>query len=434
MISNELLKQKILDSAFNGTLIENDLTLPPIDVEEIKEAVPFEIPNNWKWVKISSIGTIIGGGTPSTAVKDYWDGNISWITPADMKKDNKYIDYGNKNITELGLIKSSVKLMPKNTIIISSRAPIGYVKISLNEVTTSQGCKSIIPNSYMNSEYIYYYISSIKDYLDSIGTGATFKEISGKKLSNVLFPLPPLEQQKRIVCKIEELFNLIDKKGKNDGEKEKLKNLFKEKILDNAIHGRLVENDLTLLPIDVEEIKEEVPFEIPNNWHWSSFDKLAIKISDGTHITPKYVSDGIPFLSVKDMSDGKLHFDNCKYISKKDHDVLYKRCDPKKNDLLITKVGTTGIPVIVDTDKEFSIFVSVAQLRFNLEKVNLKYIRYVVLSKFVQNIISENTKGAANKNWVIKDIKKTPIPLPPLEQQKKIVSKIEELFSLVDKL
>ena len=204
--------------------------------------------------------------------------------------------------------------------------------------------------------------------------------------------------------------------------------------MDSAIHGTLVDNDLSVKPISSKYAIHEEPFVLPSNWIWSNFDKMAIKISDGTHSTPKYIDEGVPFLSVKDMSDGILHFDNCKYISKEEHDTLYKRCDPKRNDLLITKVGTTGVPVIVDTDEEFSIFVSVAQLRFNLEELDLKFIRYVVLSKFVQDIISENTRGAVNKNWVIKDIKKTTIPLPPLEEQKKIVEKIESLFELIEQL
>lgn len=207
-----LLKEKILDSAIHGELVENDLSLPVIDVEEIKEVVPFEIPNNWKWTYIKHIGDVIGGGTPDTKNPEYWNGNINWITPADMKSNDKYIRNGKKNITEKGLIESSARIMPKGAIVISSRAPIGYVKISSEPVTTSQGCKSIVVNDKKEifNEYIYYYIKSITDYLNSIGTGTTFKEISGKTLSKVLVPIPPLEQQKKIVEKIEKCFELIE--------------------------------------------------------------------------------------------------------------------------------------------------------------------------------------------------------------------------------
>lgn len=207
-----LLKVKILDSAIHGELVENDLSLSAIDVEVIKEDVPFEVPDNWKWTYIKHIGDVIGGGTPNTKNPEYWNGNINWITPADMKSNDKYIRNGKKSITEKGLIESSARLIPKGTIVISSRAPIGYVKISSEPVTTSQGCKSIVVNDKKKifNEYIYYYIKSITDYLNNIGTGTTFKEISGTTLSKVFIPIPPLELQKKIVEKIEECFKLIE--------------------------------------------------------------------------------------------------------------------------------------------------------------------------------------------------------------------------------
>ncbi|MDE5539166.1 MAG: restriction endonuclease subunit S, partial [Bacilli bacterium] len=247
------------------------------------------------------------------------------------------------------------------------------------------------------------------------------------------YPLNILTQ-KEIVKQIEEVFCLVDNKEKNDQEKEKLKRILKEKILDSAIRGNLTNNNFNLDSVDVEEIDGEIPFEIPSNWKWSCFGNMAEKITDGTHSTPKYTSCGIPFLSVKDMSNGKLSFNSCKYISEEEHKVLYKRCDPKNGDLLITKVGTTGVPVIVDVDFEFSLFVSVALLRFNQEKFYNKYLKYVVESNFIQNIIDINTKGIANKNWVIKKIEETPIPVPPLEEQKRIVEKIESLFELIEQL
>lgn len=206
-----LLKEKILDSAIHGKLVENDLSLPAVDVEEVKENVQFEIPSNWKWSHIKCIGDVIGGGTPRTGNNEYWNGNINWISPADMKSTDKYITRGKKSITEKGLIESSARLMPKGTLIISSRAPIGYVKISNEPISTSQGCKSIVINNpEIFNEYIFYYIKSISNYLNELGTGTTFKEISGKTLGNVLVNIPPLEQQKKIVEKIEECFKLIE--------------------------------------------------------------------------------------------------------------------------------------------------------------------------------------------------------------------------------
>jgi len=151
-------------------------------------------------------------------------------------------------------------------------------------------------------------------------------------------------------------------------------------------------------------------------------------MSDGTHSTPKYVTSGIPFISVKDISGGKLSFNNCKYISETEHRDLYTRCDPKQGDILLTKVGTTGIPVIVDTQEEFSLFVSVALLKFNQNMLYNEFLIHLINSPLVQKQVDENTRGVGNKNWVMRDIAHTLICVPPLAEQYRIVSKIVDTF------
>ena len=106
---------------------------------------PFEIPDSWEWVRLEEIGSVIGGGTPKTKIIEYWDGTIPWITPADMKFIGKYAKGGKRNISSLGLQKSSAQLMPKGTVLFSSRAPIGYIAIADNDISTNQGFKSIVP-------------------------------------------------------------------------------------------------------------------------------------------------------------------------------------------------------------------------------------------------------------------------------------------------
>ena len=182
-----------------------------------------------------------------------------------------------------------------------------------------------------------------------------------------------------------------------------------------------------------EITEEEKPFEIPEGWMWVRLGSVLYKLTDGTHSTPKYTTDGVPFLSVKDISSGKLDFSNCKYISEQEHQELYSRCNPEYGDLLLTKVGTTGIPVIVDTNIQFSLFVSVALLRFDRDLLYNKFLKNLINSPLVQIQAAENTRGVGNKNWVMRDIANTLIVLPPLAEQKRIVAKIEELLPLVDR-
>lgn len=151
-------------------------------------------------------------------------------------------------------------------------------------------------------------------------------------------------------------------------------------------------------------------------------------MTDGTHSTPKYTQSGVPFISVKDLSSGRLIFDNTKFISEEEHNELSKRCNPCNGDILLTKVGTTGIPVLIETDKKFSLFVSVALLKFNSLFINPNYFIYLLKSPLGQEQAAENTRGVGNKNWVLSDIEKTLIVLPPITEQQRIVDKINEIF------
>ena len=183
---------------------------------------------------------------------------------------------------------------------------------------------------------------------------------------------------------------------------------------------------------EVRCIEDELPFEIPSSWQYARLGSLLIKLTDGAHSTPKYKERGIPFVSVKDISTGHLDLTDTKFISIEEHEELYKRCDPQKGDILLSKVGTTGIPVLVDTNVAFSLFVSVALLKFNHHDINPFYLIHLLSSPLVQKQCKENTKGVGNKNWVMRDITSTLIVIPPYIEQLRIVEKIKELESLID--
>ena len=181
------------------------------EVRDITDEIPFDIPNNWSWVRLSSIGNIVSGGTPKTEIKENWgNGTIPWLTPADMRYiKGKYVKNGERFITELGLNSSSATMMPKNSIVYSSRAPIGYIAITENELCTNQGFKSITPYSVEFVDYLYYTLIALTDSIISRASGTTFKEISGSEFARTIIPLPPLFEQKRIVEKLENVFQFI---------------------------------------------------------------------------------------------------------------------------------------------------------------------------------------------------------------------------------
>lgn len=168
--------------------------------------------SNWRKMKLGDIAEVIGGGTPKTSVLEYWNGNIPWITPRDLTGYNKiYIERGGRNITKKGLSNSSARLMPKGTVLLTSRAPIGYLAIANNELSTNQGFKSLVVNEvHANNLFVYYWLKSNVEYLKSIGSGSTFAEISGNVVKEILVFLPPLPEQKAIAEVLSSLDDKLD--------------------------------------------------------------------------------------------------------------------------------------------------------------------------------------------------------------------------------
>lgn len=169
------------------------------------------IMTEWIDCKISDIGTVVGGATPSTKKNEnYESGEISWITPKDLSSfDARYIEKGERNITEIGLKSCSTQLLPINTILFSSRAPIGYIAIAAKELCTNQGFKSIIPNENTDPLFLYYLLKYNKDRIENLGSGTTFKEISGSTMKNIKVRVPKV---KEIQSKIASILTSIDDK------------------------------------------------------------------------------------------------------------------------------------------------------------------------------------------------------------------------------
>ena len=231
-------KSKVLEMAIRGELVPQNPEDEPASalLEHIKkeqksskskgkttehnthyeEELPFDIPENWVWCRLGEIGEIISGGTPSTSNDNYWNGNISWITPADLSNyKEKYISRGKRNISIEGLENSSAKIICKGSVLFSSRAPIGYVVISEKEVTTNQGFKSISPYIENSEHYIYYFLLAEKENISLKASGTTFKELSGTEFGKIFIPLPPLAEQYRIVEKIAHIFAVLEELEEN---------------------------------------------------------------------------------------------------------------------------------------------------------------------------------------------------------------------------
>lgn len=180
-------------------------------------------------VKLSDIGEVVGGATPSTKNPDNYDGDIAWITPKDLAGYNKvYISKGERNITEMGFKSCSTKILPKNSVLFSSRAPIGYVAISANDLCTNQGFKSIIPNDKIDYKFLYYLLKHNKDYISSKGSGSTFKEVSGSVMKGIELSIPKNINDQKKISKV--LFDIDKKKELNNEINNNLFELLKQEF------------------------------------------------------------------------------------------------------------------------------------------------------------------------------------------------------------
>lgn len=207
----------------------------------------------WKEVTLGEIGTIVGGATPSTKNTLFYDGNIPWLTPKDLSvNSNKYIFRGERNITEAGFKSCSCKMLPKGSVLFSSRAPIGYVAIAANDMCTNQGFKSVIPNEETDSEFLYYLLKYNKDNIASQGSGTTFAEVSGKTMKDIEVVVPKeKEDQRRIASILSSLDRKIELNNKINADLEEMAQaIFKNWFVDFEPFkdSKFVDSELGMIP------------------------------------------------------------------------------------------------------------------------------------------------------------------------------------------
>lgn len=426
------------------------------------------IPSTWAMSNIGAIADVVAGGTPKADDKSNFSApgtGFAWLTPADLSGYmEKYISHGSRDLSEKGLATSSAKLMPAGALLFSSRAPIGYVAIAANEISTNQGFKNFVFTNEIVPTYAYFYLKSIRGLAESLGTGTTFKEISGATAKTLPFVIPPFAEQKEIADRLDTLQAQVEATQARLTRIPDIIKQFRQSVLAAAVSGKLTEEwraknnnlDIKSYINDIEKCRKQahekenerlrvnrnykppVIGEIPSNialpvgWALLSVDQIAAKITDGVHKKPNYISSGIPFVTVKNMTKGKgISFDDLNYISLEDHQEYCKRTNPKKGDILISKDGTLGVIRKVDVDFEFSIFVSVALVKPAYYAMS-DYLEIVFQSPFVQKQMVG--VGTGLQHIHLTDLRKDMLPIPPSEEQAEIVRRVEQLFTYADSI
>lgn len=440
-----------------GKLKKKDLVMSPI----LEDEVPFDIPESWTWCRLGDIGSWGSGATPAKGKPEYYsNGTIPWLRTGEL--NNGYVYDSEIKVTQAALDNCSLRMCCKGDVLIAMYgATIGKVAIAGIELTTNQACCACTPIQIFN-EYLMWYLMASKQAFIELGEGGAQPNISREKIIVFPFAVPPLSEQHRIVAKIEELMPLVEDydkaQTKLDDLNAKLPEALKKSILQEAIQGKIVPQDPTDEPASVllQRIRkekeqlvkdgklkkkdlvsepitdEEKPFEIPESWEWCRLQDLVSLISDGTHKTPSYKESGVPFLSVQNISSGKLSLDRIKYISEEEHQKLCERVKPQLGDILVCRIGTLGKALEITWDFEFSIFVSLGLLRPICADVT-PYIKLFINSPIGKAWIDDVKVGGGTHTYKINlsDFPNMLIPMPPLQEQHRIIAKIEELFGVL---
>ena len=437
--------------------IKKEKPLPEIAEDE----VPFEIPEGWKWAYLGELflhntgkAQNSSGSNKGVVRKFITTSNLYW-NRFDLSKVKEM------PFTEQELERCTAQ---KGDLLVCEGGDCGRAAIwNYDEKVCIQNhVHRIRPYKEVSIEYFYYLFYIYKFTGRLKGHGVAIQGLSSEAIHKVLCPLPSLAEQKRIVAKIEELLPYLDRYEKAWNRLEDFGRRFpvdmQKSILQMAIQGKLVEQrpeegtgEELYQQIQAEKqalikagkikkekplpeiAEDEVPFEIPEGWKWVRLGEIIFGVADGPHFSPKYQEQGIPFISTRNISSGRLDLSTAKYISRELHEELCKRCKPKKGDVLYTKGGTTGIAAVNDSDVEFNVWVHVAVLSLD-QHVYPYYLAMALNSPHCYELSQEYTHGTSNRDLGLTRMVRITLPLPPIAEQKRIVARLEEILPLCERL
>ncbi|NLL06582.1 MAG: hypothetical protein GX270_12540 [Clostridiaceae bacterium] len=378
---------------------------------------PYEVPSNWVWTQLSYIADLKSGTTLPGDV-ELPDGKMLYIKVADMNLlDNQFEILSSSRYVNT---YNESQLIPENSILFPKRGGAiltNKKRITRKPLLVDLNIMAITPR--VQLLYMYYWFLTVD--LAEINNGSNVPQINNKNIAPLLVPLPPRAEQQRIVDRIESLFEKLD------NAKELIQNALdtfgirRAAILHKALTGELT---------DQWRKKNGVGME---NWEEKSLKEVCSLITDGTHQTPTYSDEGYVFLSSKNVTSGKIDWDNVKYIPQELHDKLYSRLAPQVNDILLAKNGTTGVAAIVDRDCIFDIYVSLALLRPRMEIVLPKFLLYSINNPITKDKFNGELTGIGLQNLHLRDIRATVISIPSLSEQQEIVRVLDNLFEKEEK-
>lgn len=349
-----------------------------------------------EYKKINELTTVVTGGTPSTRKNEYWDnGDIPWLQSGCCQ--NCDVDSTEKYITKEGYNNSSTHMMSADTVMIAltgaTAGKVGYLKF---EACGNQSITGILPCESLNQRYLFLYLLSQREKILADCVGGAQAHISQSYVKNMTIPILAIKEQEQIVGELTKVSNIVS--------------LRQEEIqqLDNLVKARFVEmfGDCT---------------------NMISLSDLCLIITDGTHQSPKFQHEGIPFILVSNLSKNTVTYDTDKFISAETYKELYKRTPIEIGDILLSTVGSYGHPAVVVEDRKFLFQRHIAYLKPKSDILNSYYMHGALLSPGCQRQIEEKVKGIAQKTLNLSEIRKIRIPVPSLDLQKQYADFVHQV-------
>ncbi|WP_300277622.1 restriction endonuclease subunit S [uncultured Subdoligranulum sp.] len=360
---------------------------------------------NWKTCTIGDLGRVVGGATPSTKKAENYDGGtIAWITPKDLAGfSGRFISRGERNITEQGLKSCSTQLMPAHTVLFSSRAPIGYIAIAEQEVCTNQGFKSVVPDEKTDYMFLYYLLKYNKEKIENLGSGTTFKEVSGSTMRGIEVRVPEtIEEQQRIASVLSALDDKIEKNTEvNENLEQQAQALFKSWFLDYEPWNGIV----------------------PDSWINGKLGDFAdIKRGGSPRPIQEYLSEsGLRWLKISDVTSLQTPF----VIDIKDHIIeegLKKTVFLKAGSLVLSNSATPGVPKILDVDS----CIHDGWLYFPESKFSKEYL--YLFFKYIRQQLVNLSNGSVFNNLKTDILKGYPTVLPDEETLTRFNEVVQPMF------
>jgi putative type-1 restriction enzyme mjaXP specificity protein len=355
----------------------------------------------WEYKKIGDIATVVSGSTPQTSVEEFWGKGHYWVTPAELDDKTVYVSKTERQITDAALVKVKLQRLPKGTVLLSSRAPIGKVAICDVDMYCNQGFKNCICSDLVYNKYLFYFLKDKKEYLNSLGRGATFKEISKGIVEKVIVPLPPKPTQLSIVSELDKLNELIQIK------KEQLKDY-----------------DTLAQSIFYEMFGD--PVENEKGWEVKKLKDISRKIGDGLHGTPEYseLDTGWYFINGNNLENGCI---SIKSTTKKVTDFVRKKYYVEMDDftLLVSINGTLGKSAFYNGENVI-LGKSACYIKLNKD-VNKLFIYEIIRGEYFKRYAESVCTGTTIRNVSLKAMREFPIIYPPLPLQHSFAQKIEQI-------